>query len=109
MNSTIFFYFSPDYPACSSHARGDMLFQFRSILFLVVSSQMAVYHDTRKHTQVFDVKRIMLLSDFNETWICSIDYFKKIQYKISRNSVRWRRVVACRLDGLSALLRGLIW
>jgi hypothetical protein len=49
---------------------------------------MAKYHDTRKCTQVLDVKCMMLFSDFNETRIWST-IFKRFQCKISRNSVRW--------------------
>ena len=80
------------------------------LLFLVVSSQMAKYHYTRKCVQVLDVNCMMLLSDFNATWICSTDYLKKIQYKINEIPSGGRRVVACRLDGLSsALWRDVIW
>jgi len=72
---------------------------------------MAKYHDTRKCTQVLDVKCTMLLSDFNETWICSTDYFKKkSNIKFNEIPSGGRRIVACRLDGLSsAVWRDVIW
>jgi hypothetical protein len=60
MNGSIFVIV---YPAC------DMLFPFTSTVFLVVSSQTAKYHNTRKCMQVVDLKFIMLFSDFKETRI----------------------------------------
>jgi hypothetical protein len=65
---------------------------------------MAKYRDTRKCTEVFDVKCMMLFSDFNETGIYSTDYLKKSNTKFHDIPSGGRRVVACRLDGLSSAL-----
>jgi hypothetical protein len=46
------------------------------------------------------VKYLLLLSDFNETWIFSTDFRKILEYQISWKSVEWARVVqGGRTDG----------
>lgn len=43
---------------------------------------------TVKHTQALTVTCPILLSSFNQFWICSTDFHKSTQYKISRKSVQ---------------------
>jgi len=38
---------------------------------------------------VLEVKYPLLLSDFNEDWIFSTDFWMLLKYQISRQSVRW--------------------
>jgi hypothetical protein len=35
------------------------------------------------------VEYLLFLSDFNETWIFSIDFQKKLKYPVSSKSVQW--------------------
>ena len=46
-----------------------------------------------------DVKHPILLSDFNENWLFSIDFRKILIYKISWKSVQWEPSCFMRTDG----------
>jgi hypothetical protein len=50
-------------------------------------------------TTVLHVKLPLFLSDFNHTWILSMDIQKILKYKISRQSVRWKPSCSMPRDG----------
>jgi len=44
-------------------------------------------------------KYLLLLSNFNQTWIFSTDFRKTLKYQISRTSVQWEARCPMRTDG----------
>jgi hypothetical protein len=51
------------------------------------------------------VKYTLFLSDFNKTWIFSINSRKNIKYQVSSKSVHWDRSCSMRTDAHEAILR----
>ena len=51
------------------------------------------------------VKYLLFLSDFNETWIFSTDFRKKLKYKVSSHSMQSEPSCSVRMDGQTDLMK----